>query len=44
MGSEENSMTCPKVLDDLVSILDYIADDSPKRALNFVDKLGERLS
>ncbi|MBM4175058.1 MAG: type II toxin-antitoxin system RelE/ParE family toxin [Ignavibacteria bacterium] len=33
----------PASQDDLLSILDYIAKDSPSRALKFIDKLEARI-
>ena len=33
----------PIAQDDLISIFDFIAQDSPSRALSFVDKLDERI-
>ena len=33
----------PVAQDDLISIFDFIAQDSPNRALSFVDKLEERI-
>ena len=33
----------PIARDDLVEIFDYIARDSPNRALSFVDKLDKRI-
>ena len=33
----------PVAQDDLVSIFDYIAQDSPNRALSFVEKLDRRI-
>ncbi len=33
----------PASQDDLISILDFIAQDSPRRALKFIDKLEERI-
>ena len=33
----------PIAQDDLTSIFDFIAQDSPSRALSFVDKLDERI-
>ncbi len=33
----------PAAQDDLISIFDYIARDSPKRALSFVEKLDKRI-
>ncbi|TSA19545.1 type II toxin-antitoxin system RelE/ParE family toxin [bacterium] len=33
----------PIAQDDLASIFDFIAQDSPNRALSFVDKLDERV-
>jgi toxin ParE1/3/4 len=33
----------PIAQDDLISIFDFIAQDSPNRALSFVDKLDERV-
>ena len=33
----------PVAQNDLVAILDYIAHDSPKRALAFVEKLDKRI-
>ncbi len=33
----------PIAQDDLVSIFDYIAQDSPNRALSFVEKLDQRI-
>lgn len=34
----------PVAEDDLISILDWIAKDSPNRALKFIDKLEARIS
>jgi toxin ParE1/3/4 len=34
----------PVAQNDLLSILEFIAKDSPSRALTFVDKLDERIS
>jgi addiction module RelE/StbE family toxin len=34
----------PAAQEDLLSILEYIARDSPSRAASFVDKLDERIS
>ena len=33
----------PAAQDDLISIFDYIAKDSPNRALSFVEKLDKRI-
>jgi len=33
----------PVAQDDLISIFDYIAQDSPNRALSFVEKLDKRI-
>jgi addiction module RelE/StbE family toxin len=33
----------PVAQDDLISIFDFIAQDSPHRALSFVEKLDERI-
>jgi plasmid stabilization system protein ParE len=33
----------PIAQDDLISIFDFIAQDSPNRALSFVDELDERI-
>ena len=33
----------PASQDDLLSILDFIAQDSPRRALKFIDKLDDRI-
>ena len=33
----------PIAQDDLLTIYDYIAQDSPARALEFVDKLDEKM-
>lgn len=33
----------PIAQDDLISIFDYIAQDSPNRALSFVEKLDKRI-
>jgi addiction module RelE/StbE family toxin len=33
----------PIAQDDLISIFDFIAQDSPNRALSFVEKLDERI-
>jgi len=33
----------PAAQEDLISILDYIAQDSPRRALAFVDKLDAQI-
>ena len=33
----------PSAQEDLLSILDWIAQDSPKRAVSFVDELDERI-
>jgi len=33
----------PIAQDDLLAIYDYVAQDSPARALTFVDKLDERI-
>jgi len=33
----------PVAQEDLISIFDYIANDSPDRALAFVDKLDKRI-
>jgi len=33
----------PVAQEDLVSILDYIAKDSPSRALRFIEKLDDRI-
>lgn len=33
----------PIAQDDLVSIFDFIAQDSPSRALSFIEKLDERI-
>lgn len=34
----------PAAQDDLLSILEYIAGNSPSRAVSFVDKLDERVA
>lgn len=34
----------PAAQDDLVSILEFIAIDSPRRALSFVNRLDERIA
>ena len=34
----------PAAQEDLLSILEFIAKDSPRRALSLVDKLDERIS
>ena len=34
----------PAAQDDLLAILDWIAQDSPSRAVTFVDRLDERIS
>ena len=33
----------PASQDDLLSILDFIAQDSPRRALKFIEKLDDRI-
>lgn len=33
----------PAAQDDLLSILDFIAQDSPTRAIKFIDKLDDRI-
>ena len=33
----------PVAQDDLLSILEFIAKDSPKRAVSFIDRLDERI-
>ena len=33
----------PVAQDDLISIFDYIAQDSPNRALSFIEKLDKRI-
>ena len=34
----------PASQDDLLSILDFIAQDNPRRALKFIEKLDDRIS
>ena len=34
----------PVAQDDLISILEFIATDSPRRALSFVNRLDERIA
>lgn len=43
MPSKYTLRYLPIAEEDLISILDWIANDSPPRALKFIDKLEERI-
>ena len=43
MPAEHTLRYLPAAHDDLIAILDYIAKESPQRALSFVGKLDKRI-
>ena len=43
MRARRSLQYLPAAQNDLLSILDYIAGDSPGRALEFIEKLDERI-